>query len=412
MFEFLETEEYDIKPIYDETAKMQTFDVEQLTVPQACPNCGSQKFRKKGKYRHRKIIDEHMWDLVRINLHQQRYSCNSCNTYFTPPCQYEKGIQHTQESAHFIAQTMIDDGISISEMSKRYDISNGTISDILKNYTEEFNKRDFQLKACSKIFFHKFQYGNKFGCCICGSDGTDSNDLKLLGIYEEYSAETVKYFFYKISSLDNIKTIFHDFDPDVTFALQDYFRRVDVVVRSESLTDSLLKIAAASRSEIKHDCTTFANEIKTMIRKNDRYMESYQNSLPDEIENKLKHCSQEIQEEFSPFIKQMMENKKAFELILQNKKSEFSMSPVMDIIREIRKSKLSFHLMIIRMMILSKAVRTQIKSDIMGKYLRREPSTMFMGYAMLGSDDSIYTYYVDVNELSKEILNKKDTAPQ
>ena len=198
MFEFLDPKEYKIKPIYDETAKIQTFDVEQLTVPQACPNCGSHKFIKKGKYAPCEIIDEHMWDLVRINLRQQRYSCNSCNASFSPPCQYEKGIQHTQECAYFIAQTMIDEGLSISKMNKKYGISSGTISGILKKYTKEFNNRNFHLKACSKIFFHKFQYGNKFGCCICGSDGTDSNDLKLLGIYEEYSAETVKYFFYKI----------------------------------------------------------------------------------------------------------------------------------------------------------------------------------------------------------------------
>ena len=54
------------------------------------------------------------------------------------------------------------------------------------------------------------------------------------------------------------------------------------------------------------------------------------------------------------------------------------------------------------MMILSKAVRKELKKSDLGRYLSRDPESMFEVFTF-DSMEPKYTYYVDVNELEKEI---------
>jgi hypothetical protein len=75
--------------------------------------------------------------------------------------------------------------------------------------------------------------------------------------------------------------------------------------------------------------------------------------------------------------------------------------------------------MVIKMMILTQAIRTQIKNDMLGRYIRSKPVMLFNTWKFNSTDaidiestNNIYTYYVDVEELHSEILKNENTALQ
>ena len=98
----------------------------------------------------------------------------------------------------------------------------------------------------------------------------------------------------------------------------------------------------------------------------------------------------------------MKSHQEVFSLIYKYQDYEIDISPITKIIEKLQKKNTHFDLLVIRMMILSKAVRKELKKSDLGRYLSRDPESMFEVFTF-DSMESKYTYYVDVNELEKEI---------
>ena len=395
MQNFYDKDKYVVREEYDEITKIQTIHVTPLFVPQVCPHCDHTELIKKS-IEKRTIMDVECWEPAKIILYQRRYQCKYCGTTFIPEGPFKRNQQSTKDFADFVAWTMINEEKSLSEMSTRCDVSKGFLSKTLNDYIKEFNESKFQIHACTKIYFRQLHYNKTIGCCVCGSDSEDDKDLKLLGIYETYSADAVKQFFYKVSSLDAIKIVFCDFEPEMILALQDYFKRSIIAINRNDLLDEFRKIVVSSRKDINESCMDFYKTIKPII-------ENPIINIMKKIEHELSLYPPKIQNKFLDLVGLMKQHTIPLENMRLCKDCEFDISPVTDKIKKMREHNVPFALMTIRMMILNGGVRKQLKNSDIGKYMRNEPERLFNVIEAKGfTYKDIYTYYVDMKNFFDE----------
>ena len=373
---------------------MKIVHMESNEQPSCCPWCKSENFNKKAS-ETRKILDIYQGLPTEIIITKQRFYCPHCRHSFASDDSYPTGQKYTKDFEDFVAQTMVNENISVTQMSQKYGISRAYVSGALSDYRKRFQDSNIQIKACTTLYFHKFLYKNQYCCCICGADQDAPKDLKLLGIYESYSRETVKSFVKKLSSVSTVQVIYHDFALDMTEALKDFFGDTVILANRKQFLDTVWNIVEQSRVENRQSNITFYREIENQL-------DPPKQKAAISILKAFYRSSAIVQLAFLSLIPPIELHKQVFSLISKFQDYEIDIFPITKIIEKLRKKNTHFDLLVIRMMILSKAVRKELKKSDLGRYLSRDPESMFEVFTF-DSMEPKYTYYVDVNELEKEI---------
>lgn len=396
---------------FDENSKV--LHIKNIDRPFCCPKCGAEKFKRTGSADSRALRDIVEQMPVDVIVDRYRYRCHGCNRRFTDDIYPEK-IQYTPEYENYLAQTMVNENRYYRDMSQKYDISVGQLSDVLDSYIKRFKEQGFQLESCTYLYFHKFSYHGKDCCCVCGSDGDAQNDLKLLEIYEEYSPKIVKTVYEKLSSIDNIEAIFHDYDPPVTAALQRQFSRQKVLIHCQNFIKRAYDVKEKHNRSLgtmssNPDDAAYEGKIGQEMLNYINYIEEnlHGSNVATHLKRELSDKLPEVNNAFSELISKVESYKPAFRGLKKYKNIEFNAIPITNEIKKFNDNNTSFQVMYIRMMILSKALRRKLKQTYLGTYLKQDPSTMFnmSPYDLKPTPigNKYYTRSIDVKELVEEL---------
>lgn len=201
---------------------------------------------------------------------------------------------HSPEFENFIAQMIISGKETEATIVKKYGISAGKVSRALKKYITKFNNSDFKVYPCPIMYFHKFDYGKKTCCFVCGNSGPDS-PLKLLEVYEEYSEEIVDKFKDKMISLDGVEIVFYDYDDsniDMANKLSSVFSDAKIILARENLKEMLGKIKDTIDKLIDEDWKKIRKDLFSLQDKRDdnliEQIDSFLDQLPDPYVTTLK----------------------------------------------------------------------------------------------------------------------------
>lgn len=402
---------------FDETERI--LYVHEIAKPTICPNCTSENFNRKGKVASRSVYDILDKQPVKLFITRHRYLCKECHRSFIEDLYPEK-IKYTDNYENYIAQTMINENLSYRETAQRYGISIGFISEVLDSYIKRFKNQKFQLESCKYLYFHKFFYHGTACCCVCGSNHDDGSNLKLLEIYDEYSPKLAEIVFKKLSSIDSVKVIFHDYEPPMTAALKSEFKRHVVIIHRQNFLDQIHEIEKEKNRSTNFDPDgKIANQIlqyTNYITKNLCGI-----NVAFHLKNELFKKAQEVQDTFSDLISKIDSYSTAFRNLRQYREAEINASPITNLIKNFNDNNTDFQVMYIRMMILSKALRKKLKKTYLGTYLTTDPATTFcltnLEHPFFELDNIFYTRSVDVDELVSELhqeqlLNIQDNAQQ
>ena len=360
--------------------------VKNIERPHRCPNCKSINIKRKGETTSRTINDVFNQIPVKVVVERYRYRCNKCGQTFTDDIYPEK-IKYTSEYENYLAQIMLDEIRSFRDRSRRYDISIGHLSKALDHYIKRFKDQNFLLESCSYLYFHKFFYHGTACCCVCGFNSIETNDLKLLEIYDEYSPKIVEIVYKKLTSINKVLVIFHDYDPLVTAALQAQFNGKTVIIHEKNFIDRAENIKSKHNQTINNTSITpnalipegmvgqqmlgYIEYIKTNI---------HGINVAFNLENELARKHPEVRNAFSKLISNLKENEKAFKNLAKFKNIEFNLSPIINKIKKYNDNNTPFQVMHLRMMILNKDLRKKLKRTCLGTYLTQDPPTIFRLY--------------------------------
>ena len=155
-------------------------------------------------------------------------------------------------------------------------------------------------------------------------------DLKLLGIYESYSRETVKAFVKKLSSVSTVQVIYHDFSLDMTEALKDYFEDAVILVNRIPFIKTAWNIVEQSSAEHFQENAAFYREIEDRL-------DPPQRDAATSILRKFYLSSPIVKFSFASLIPPIESHKQIFSLIYKFKNQEIDISPITKIIEKLRK---------------------------------------------------------------------------
>ena len=391
---------------HDSKSDIRIIHATEAEKPSCCKKCGSIEFVKKTTCKPRIVYDVIDGKPSKIIITQARYRCNSCGKTFSENIYFERK-KFTSNFEDYIAQTMVNENLSYTDIRKKYGISKGSTSKILGSYIDRFNEQAFKIESCRNLYIHKFQYNKIDRCCICGSNWGDTFDLKLLGIYKEYSPEIIKDFYSKISTLDNIEVIFHNYDPLVTETLSQKFRSIIAINPKDFLKPFWVIADKNYYPEDEKKNRTFKKSTKNFYNKIDQTLIYPTKSSPSKLLHAFSILRKELQSIFSQPMTPLISNKREADNIFQFTKEKMKMDPICDLIEKFRSTNTPFEVMYIRMMILSNAVRKEIKTSSLGRYITKDPTTMYMstGLDQFSTEfkNNIPVRYVDVNELIEEL---------
>lgn len=385
---------YLFKETFDTEQNVRIIYVESNEKPLCCPWCDSEAFNKKTPEK-RTVLDIYQDMPAKIIITKQRYYCPHCRHSFAADDLYPAGLKYTKDFEDFVAQTMVNENLSLAEMSQKYGVSRAYVSGALTDYRKQFQKSDVQIQACTTLYFHKFQYKKNFCCCVCGADQDNPKALKLLGIYESYSKETVKTFVKKLSSVSDVRLVYHDLVLDMTEALNTYFGNAIILANRKHFIKTAWDIVDQSKPENLQANIEFYRETKNQL-------DPPKQNAATAILNAFYRSSAIVQLAFDKLIAPIKLHKEVVSFIYKFKNYEIDIEPITKIIEKLRKKNTHFDLLVIRMMILSKAVRKELKKSDLGRYLSRDPESMFDIFTFDSMEPKL-TYYVDVNDLEKEI---------
>ncbi len=395
MFKFQNLNKYSCEEGFDAKKNIKTLHIILYGTPECCPYCEESDFIKKAK-EQRTVIDLVNGEPTKVMFTRQRYECKNCRlSLSSEKYPYADNVKCTEDFEDYVAQTLVNKGFSYSAMSKMCGVGTTYLSNALNNYVKRFNLNDMKIQACRRMYFHKFEYNKKIGCCVCGQDSADSNDLKLLGLYDSYSEEIVRSFFEKLYGSEKVKIIYFDLSAEIYTALKRNFPYAKLVVSEKSIFDGAKKPAEACSDEALR---------KKMLAIQKQIFEQY--ALSDRnfpyMVRQIYESNRPVSVAFEEFVWHIYECKAAAALTYSHKNDKIKIGPLKDLIEEQRKKNVPFNLMVARLMILSKALRTEIKKKTMGRYMSGDPARMFNIFAF-EEPSAVCTYYVDVHELTKEI---------
>lgn len=377
----------------------ETIILDENIRPLHCYRCKSDVIIREEDIRH--VHDIYKGKPTEVVLNKVMYRCTSCNNSFSLDDIYPAGLQYTKEFEDYIAQTMINEECSVKEMSAIYNVSAGYVSTALKNYIYRFNHSDFKIMPCATIYFHKFFYGprKKVCCMVCGKNSSEGK-LKLLAVYEDYSEEIVELFSKKIYSFDDIDIVYYDYDPLINIGkkLSDIFYASTVLVDSDNFLETIKEIGRSIDFSDQEEWQIYRAKLESII-------EHPTHNLEPNISIWL---SSTLPERFRPYFTSFLalieSCADSFNLVYRYKIYEIDVSPINKVLRSFEKKRYASHIMVIRLMILSRAVRKAILSTDLGRYLNGTPPVMFYRATVayeISPEDTICRY-IDVDDLLKE----------
>ena len=145
------------------------FCLEAKDEPRACPYCGGDRLRSKGRYerevRHLDCCGRTCW----LHVDCRRWRCFDCERSFVQPLPGIMPRRHSTESWREEMFRRHDDGICASRLSSREHLGQATVSRIYAQFTERKAKERLSLD-CPQVLGideHTLHKGQRFATTFC-----------------------------------------------------------------------------------------------------------------------------------------------------------------------------------------------------------------------------------------------------
>src|SRR5271157_5450868 len=145
------------------------FYLEAEETPRACPCCGGDRLRSKGRYqrsvRHLDCCGLACW--LQIDCH--RWRCMGCERSFVQPLPGINPRRHSTESWREEMYRRHDDGICASRLARREHLGQATVGRIYAQFTERKAKERLSLD-CPRVLGideHTLHRGQRFATTFC-----------------------------------------------------------------------------------------------------------------------------------------------------------------------------------------------------------------------------------------------------
>jgi transposase len=145
------------------------FYLEAERTPRACPWCGADRLRSKGRYqrqvRHLDCCGRICW----LHVDCRRWRCIGCGRSFVQPLPGIMPRRHSTESWREEMFRRHDDGVCASRLSRREHLGQATVSRIYAQFTERKAKERLSLD-CPEVLGideHTLHKGQRFATTFC-----------------------------------------------------------------------------------------------------------------------------------------------------------------------------------------------------------------------------------------------------
>jgi transposase len=145
------------------------FYLEAEETPRACPCCGGDRLRSKGRYQRRVRHLDCCGRICWLHVECRRWRCFGCERSFVQPL---PGIMPRRHSTEGWREEMFrrhDDGICASRLSRREHVGQATVGRIYAQFTERKAKERLSLE-CPQILGideHTLHRGQRFATTFC-----------------------------------------------------------------------------------------------------------------------------------------------------------------------------------------------------------------------------------------------------
>ena len=145
------------------------FYLEAEETPRACPCCGGDRLRSKGRYQRRGRHLDCCGRICWLHVECRRWRCFGCERSFVQPL---PGIMPRRHSTEGWREEMFrrhDDGICASRLSRREHVGQATVGRIYAQFTERKAKERLSLE-CPQILGideHTLHRGQRFATTFC-----------------------------------------------------------------------------------------------------------------------------------------------------------------------------------------------------------------------------------------------------
>ncbi len=147
-----------------------------------CPNCSETALIIKKDLARHTVYDVFCGEPVEVEVVRQRYRCRGCGCTFTSSGDpYTLKSHVTQAFGDFLSQKML--------------------------------KLVISLQQCYRLIFYPFKYEKQIRCCVCGTGDADRNVI--LGIIDDYSADSIRNFINAKISSSAVMTVFCALIPNI-----------------------------------------------------------------------------------------------------------------------------------------------------------------------------------------------------
>lgn len=195
-----------------------TNGIQQITITvkrdaPLCEDCLSTEITKKC-IDVRRVLDVVNKQPVQYTIRRYRYRCAECGHTFVNESLYAPKVRVALEFGKFLAQKILQDGLTEKEAAQKYGVSTTYVSEAIHAYEQEFEKDILSVAPCSVLAFYPFEYSSRVRCCVIGTNRNGKNVL--LDILPDYSSITIPQFVHnKVNNPDELKAVYCDANPQV-----------------------------------------------------------------------------------------------------------------------------------------------------------------------------------------------------